>query len=285
MGILDYFDRVAIIHLPDREDRFRALRSELSRIGIDIHHPKVCIPEPPMPQDANGYHSRGVFGSFLSHLEILEAAYRDGLETVWVLEDDAIFNRRFRIEQTQVAESLRNNQWDMFFVGHTVHEELPNSPTSLLRFSGPFIWAHSYAVHRRILPRLIEFLHQTMERPVGHPDGGKLYIDAAYFFFRQFNPEVICIISSPCYSVQKGSRSSLNSGPWFERNSATRFMANLARAIRDEGWRLGLLRIDGPREVLKEGWKLTSSPAEIWPAPLSARTGEENAAATSRLRS
>ena len=82
MGILDYFDRMAIIHLPDREDRFRALRAELSRIGIDINDPKVVIPHAPMPESANGYKSRGVYGSFLSHLEILEAAYRDGLETV-----------------------------------------------------------------------------------------------------------------------------------------------------------------------------------------------------------
>lgn len=67
MGILDYFDRMAIVHLPNREDRFRALRAELSRIGIDINGPKVTIPDPPMPDHPNGYHSRGVYGSFLSH--------------------------------------------------------------------------------------------------------------------------------------------------------------------------------------------------------------------------
>lgn len=161
----------------------------------------------------------------------------------------------------------------MFFVGHTVQDELPDSPTSLLRFSGPYIWAHSYAVHRRILPRLIEFLHQTMEREVGHPEGGKLYIDAAYFFFRQANPDVICVVSSPCFSVQKGSRSSLNSGPWFERYAVTRLLANLARETRDEIWRRGWLRIDGPQECLAEGWKLTSPPAEVWPAPTPDRAG------------
>jgi len=280
MGILDYFDRMAIVHLPDREDRFRALRAELSRIGIDINGPKVAVPDPPMPDDPNGYRSRGVFGSFLSHLEILEAAYRDGLETVWILEDDAIFSNRFGHEQEAVARYLRNNAWDMFFAGHSVWKALPDSPTSLLRFSGPFIWAHSYAVHRRILPRLIEFLHQTMERAVGHPEGGKLYIDAAYFFFRQANPDVICVVSSPCFSVQKGSRSSLNSGPWFEKYSPTRFALNLAREIRDESWRRGWLRIDGPQDCLMEGWNLTSSPAEIWPASMPDRAGNGEMAAS-----
>jgi hypothetical protein len=283
MGIIDYFDRVAIVHLPDREDRFRALRAELSRIDIDINGPKVTIPDPPMPASSNGYRSRGVYGSFLSHIEILEAAFRDGLETVWILEDDAIFSKKFQTLQASTAQHLRENTWDMFFVGHTVMKylEFPNSPTGLLRFSGPFIWAHSYAVHRRIMPRLIEYLRQTENREVGHPEGGKLYIDAAYFFFRQANPDAICVVSSPCFSVQKGSPSSLNSGRWTEKYAPTRFMVNLARGIRDESWRRGWLRIDGPQDTLKEGWNLTSPPAEIWPAPMPDRAGNGEMAATS----
>src|ERR1700691_3754585 len=103
MGVLDYFDRLAVVHLPDREDRYRALKHELSRIGIDIECSKVIIPDPPMPESANGFTSRGVYGSFMSHLEIIEGAYRDGLATVWVLEDDAIFSKKFKKQQTAIA--------------------------------------------------------------------------------------------------------------------------------------------------------------------------------------
>ena len=267
MGILEYFDRMAIIHLPDREDRFRALRAELSRIGIDINDPKVTIPDPPMPKTSHGFLSRGVFGSYCSHLEILEAAYRDGLETVWVLEDDAIFSRRFNARQTAVAQYLRENTWDMFFPGHTVWQKLPDSPTDLLRFSGPFFWAHAYAVHRRIMPRLIDYLHQNIEREQGHPEGGKMYIDAAYFLFRQLNPDVTCVVSSPCFSVQKGSRSSLASRRWFEKFALASAAVDLAREIRDEVWRQGWLRIDGPKVPPSEEVKITSGPPEIWPSP------------------
>jgi hypothetical protein len=266
MGILDYFDRIAIVHLPDREDRYRALRAELSRIGIDINGPKVVIPDPPMPESANGYKSRGVYGSFLSHLEILEAAYRDGLDTVWVLEDDAIFSKRFRTGQAAVAQHLRENDWDMFFAGHTVSEPLPDSPTDLVRYSGPFIWAHSYAVHRRILPKLIDYLHLTMEREDGHPQGSKLYIDAAYFFFRNLNPDVISVVSSPCFSVQKGSPSSLNSLPWYKTIPPGKLVMDLARELRDESWRRGWIRIDGPQLKLSSDLKFTWAQAETWPA-------------------
>jgi glycosyl transferase family 25 len=274
MGILDYFDRLAIVHLPAREDRFRALRGELSRIGIDINGSKVSIPNPPMPETSNGYTSRGVYGSFLSHLEIIENAYRDGLDTVWVLEDDAIFSRRFKDQQVAIAQCLRANAWDMLFLGHSGWRKLSHSPTGLLRFSGPFIWAHCYAVHRRIMPRLIEYLRTTIDRESGHPDGGKMYIDACYFFFRQFNAEVICVVSSPCLSVQKGSPSSLGSGR-YDKYPAMGPILNLARGIRDESWRQGWLRINGPQWVVADDFKLRSSPAQTWPTEASAHAMDQ----------
>jgi glycosyl transferase family 25 len=265
MQMIDYFDRLAIIHLPDREDRLKALTKELLRIGVDIDSRKVTIPDPPMPEAPNGFTSRGVYGSFLSHLEIIENAYRDGLDTVWVLEDDAIFSKRLQNQQHLIASQLRDHDWDLCFIGHTVHHGLADSPTGLLRFSGPFIWAHSYAVHRRIMPRLIEYLRLNQDREANHPAGGKMYIDAAFFFFRQHNPDVICVVSSPCLSVQKGSPSSLNPTR-YERYPGARLFMNLARVMRDECWRRGWMRIDGPQNLLAGDFKVTSPPPQIWPA-------------------
>jgi glycosyl transferase family 25 len=272
MGILDYFDRLAIVHLPAREDRFHALSRELSRIGIDINGPKVTIPDPPMPETSNGFVSRGVYGSFLSHLEIIETAYRDGLDTVWVLEDDAIFSRNFNSEQIRIAQYLQANTWDQLFIGHSGWKGLPNSPTGLLRFSGPFIWAHCYAVHRRIMRRLIEYLRKNIDRESGHPEGGKMYIDACYFFFRRFNPEVISVVSSPCLSVQKGSPSSLGSGR-YDKYPAMVPIVNLVRGIRDESWRQGWLQIYGPQLV--DDFELGSSPAQTWPTEASAHAMDQ----------
>jgi GR25 family glycosyltransferase involved in LPS biosynthesis len=262
--LFDYVDRLAIIHLPERDDRLRALTRELSGIGIDIRSVKVDVPRPPRPETPGGFTSRGVHGNFLSHLEIIENAYRDGLDTVWVLEDDAIFSRTFQSRQTGIATCLRENDWDLCFIGHSVWKELPDSPTGLLRFSGPFVWAHSYLVHRRIMPRLIEYLRHSMEREPGDPQGGKIYIDAAFFFFRQFNPDVICIVSSPCLSIQKGSSSSLSPGR-YDRHSGARVLLNLIRSLRDELWRRGRTQVNGPQNLLDKNFKLTSPPAQVWP--------------------
>lgn len=42
-----YFDRIAVVHLPERVDRYRQLQSELHRIGIDIESPLIRIPYAP----------------------------------------------------------------------------------------------------------------------------------------------------------------------------------------------------------------------------------------------
>jgi glycosyl transferase, family 25 len=237
----EYCDRIAIIHLPTRIDRMDALSHELGRLGVDIEDPKICFPEPPMPDCANGFRSRGVYGNFLSHLGIIESAYRDNLETVLVLEDDAIFSDRFKATQSIIAEALSGSVWDMCFIGHSLRSGLPASPTGLVRFSGPFIWAHCYLVHRRVMPRLIQFMKDTIDRPPGHSEGGRMYIDATYTLFRRFNPDVVSLVSSPCLSIQRGSQSSLNAQLWYDKHPIINFAANTARTVRDEFWRKGWL--------------------------------------------
>jgi hypothetical protein len=61
-GLLDYFDRISIVHLRARADRYGALVRELRRLGIEITHAKVCIPDAPMPREANEFANKGVYG-------------------------------------------------------------------------------------------------------------------------------------------------------------------------------------------------------------------------------
>jgi hypothetical protein len=74
MQILDYFDRLAIVHLTEMIV-LRPLTRELSKTGIDINRPKVTIPGATMPETSNGFHSRGVYASYLSHLETFRAIH------------------------------------------------------------------------------------------------------------------------------------------------------------------------------------------------------------------
>lgn len=237
MKLIEYFDRVCIVHLPEAVDRFRALERELRLLDVDIHDPKIRVPFAPRPEDANGYPSRGYYGGFLSHYGILKEAMQDGIETVWILEDDAIFSRRMAREQARIVDALRRTPWDFCFFGHSLSHELAGLEKGLVHSSAPFIWAHCYAVHARVLPRLLDYLERTMSNPPGHPEGGRVGVEAAYNLFRKFNPDIVSLMANPVLSLQKGGISSLAGSHWYDRNRAAIPFVSMARAARDELWR------------------------------------------------
>jgi GR25 family glycosyltransferase involved in LPS biosynthesis len=238
MNLSDCFDRISVIHLPERKDRYDSLSLELRGLGIDIRDPKVEIPYAPRPTDSNGFTSRGVHGNFLSHLDILRRARDEKLRAVWVLEDDAIFCRRMCRTQASLVERLQHDDWDLCFLGHSLSSEIVGMPTGLVRPPADFIWAHCYAVHARVLPRIVAYLEQALILPSGHPDGGRLYIDAAFTLFRRFNPDVVALVSNPVLSIQKGCYSSLNDRKWYESAAIMRPVVSTARSMRDYWWKL-----------------------------------------------
>lgn len=237
MTLVEFFDRTCIINLPERPDRLKLIRKELRRCGGEQHPEKVQVPFAPKPEDANGFKSRGVYGSYLSHYNILQDALRDGLETVWVLEDDATFCHRMVRKQDWIIERLRAEPWDMCFLGHSLTRELDGMPRGLVHHSAPFRWCHCYAVHARVFTRLLAYLEQNIQNPPGDPRGGKMYIDGAYNLFRRFNSDVVSLVANPALSVQRGSVSSLVSGRWYDRSRLFTPVIAAARSARDELWR------------------------------------------------
>lgn len=238
MNLSDYFDRISVIHLPERKDRFDSLSSEFRNLGIDMSHPKIDIPYAPRPETPNGFTSRGVYGNFMSHLEILRRAKDEGLRTVWVLEDDAIFSKRMCRLQAELVDKVRQDEWDLCFFGHSLNRELAMLPDGLVKPPADFIWAHCYAVHARVLPRIVAFLERALTLPAGHPEGGRLYIDAAFTLFRRFNPDVVALVSNPALSIQKGCYSSLAERRWYDDVGMMRPAVSAARSLRDYWWKL-----------------------------------------------
>lgn len=237
MRLLDYLGGISIIHLPDRVDRYKSMEKELRYLGIDIHDPKVSIPHAPRPPDASGWPSRGVYGNFLSHLGILKDARDRGLPNCMVLEDDAIFSRRFRRHQEDYVEILRKEPWDLCFFGHALKRELRDKPRGLIPSEDYFIWAHCYVVNAPAMPRLLEYFEEVMANEAGHPRGGRMYIDGAFTHFRQQNPDIVTLVANPVLSIQKGCVSSLANPRWYDGIRIIRPLVGLARSLRDEWWR------------------------------------------------
>jgi glycosyl transferase family 25 len=240
MKLLDYLDGISIIHLPSRVDRYESMEKELRYLGISIRDPKVSIPHAPVPEDASGWPSKGVYGNFLSHHGILKEAVEKGLSNVMVLEDDAIFSRRFRDQQEEYVDLLKNTSWDLCFFGHNLRDKLKSKRKGLIPSHDYFNWAHCYVVHQRVLPKLLGYLEEVMTNEAGHPRGGRMYIDGAdgaFTYFRRQNPDIITLVANPVLSVQKGGVSDLHDRRWYDSYAVARPLVSRARSFRDECWR------------------------------------------------
>lgn len=232
-----YFDRVAVINLPSRPDRLASVREEIAKLGIPAE--AVVVPYAPIPKDdGGGFPSRGVYGNYLSHLSILQAALSAGINRLLVLEDDAIFSHDARNSRRQekILQQVEGQEWSMWFLGHKLQSELRNHPKGAIPNKMEFHWAHAYAVHHDSLAELIAFLEWSMAQPPGY-GVGKMYIDGAFYHYRAEQCSKPCLVSNPALSVQKGSDSNL-AGPRAPGQMIRRLVPReIARRARDEFWR------------------------------------------------
>ena len=237
--LLDYCGRVEIVHLPDRTDRYWRLARELASLGIAMTDARVRIPFAPRPADANGFTSRGIYGNFLSHLDILRRASSDGLNAAWVLEDDAIFRTRLCdfAGQEKIASQLSSDAWDLCYLGHPISRSISNRPTGLIPCELLFKWSHCYLVSKKFLPQLVDYLELVLQRPDGHPEGGRMYFDGALSHIRILRPEIRTLVYNPALSVQAGSVSGLGQNRWYDGVASFHRLADHSRNMRDRVWR------------------------------------------------
>lgn len=248
--LLDYCGRVEIVHLPDRTDRYWRLARELAGLGIAMTDSRVRIPHAPRPEGANGFTDRGVHGNFLSHLDILKRASSDGLAAAWVLEDDAIFRTRLLDldNQTRIVSQLSTDSWDLCYLGHPISKLMTNRPTGLIACELVFKWSHCYLVSKKFLPELVLYLEQVLQRPEGHPQGGRMYFDGALSHIRLMRPEIRTLVYNPALSVQAGSLSNLGQNRWYDGLTHFHRLAGHARDARDRIWRRTGYHWPGPRD-------------------------------------
>ena len=89
MRLLDTFDRICVINLPERTDRRRDMLGELARAGL-AEDTRVSFFEAIRPADAGDFTSIGARGVYESQKAILADAARAG-SSVLILEDDCTF--------------------------------------------------------------------------------------------------------------------------------------------------------------------------------------------------
>jgi glycosyl transferase, family 25 len=211
MKIFDYFDRVALINLPSRKDRLKAVSQELQNAGISLSDGRFQVFEAIKPDDSRGFPSVGWRGCFLSHLSIIKSANQDGMGNVLIFEDDVLISRKFAQQQELLVDVLRQNNWDFAYFGHVINVEKRKVP-KFVAYSEQIITTHCYAINGRVFDRLIKYLEEYGEQvAIQRPDVDH-GIDGILSMFRESNKDIVSLISVPSLVTQNDSPSDIHHG-------------------------------------------------------------------------
>jgi glycosyl transferase family 25 len=212
--LLQSFDRICIINLPERIDRRHAVTRELQRQGLAVDGDRVRVVGAIRPDDAGEFPSTGARGCFLSHLKVLRQARADGVQRLLVLEDDVMFNAAL-VNAGSLGAALARDEWQLAYPGHA-QPPLPG-PLRWERSEAPLVCAHCYAVRGDALDIVIGHLEACLVRPAGHPLGGAMHYDGALTMLRQTRPELITLLASRSLAGQRSSRSDIIGPSWLDR--------------------------------------------------------------------
>ncbi|WP_254174528.1 glycosyltransferase family 25 protein [Planktothrix pseudagardhii] len=229
MQLIDFFDHVYVINLPERKDRLEQMKRELIKMNIPLTSEKVEIFPAIKPESAESFPSIGARGCLLSHYHILKQAKERQCNRVLILEDDLAISKYFEENEARLLEELQQIDWALVYFGHFLDQD-KNIKTEPMVSLKPWVkdiqTAHFYGVNGKILERLVNFFEEIQRRPAGHPDGGPMHVDGVLSTFRKQNPDLITIVVTPSMGLQRGSSSDITP-KWFDRITPIQKIAKL----------------------------------------------------------
>lgn len=219
--MLDSFDAIYVINLPERTDRRAEMGIELAKVGLSFDSPKVHLFPAVRPADRGGFESIGARGCFMSHLAVLKLA--QGRRNVLILEDDLNIRADRRLAPLPI-------DWGIFY-GGARHEMTPTRSLTDMPASARIECAHFVAFNGAEIGRLVDFLDTILTREPGDPRGGPMHVDGAYNVYRALHTGVRTIVATPELGYQRSSRSDIAPLRWFDR-SGIRTMTGSVRKLR-----------------------------------------------------
>lgn len=165
------FSEAFVINLPFKGDRLeRFMRSVPKSIGEVKHWPAVHgdTVRPPRYWKAGN----GAWGCYRSHMQILEYAIANQLESYVVFEDDAIFLDSFEDDLQSIMQEIPND-WQQLYLGGQLYHEIKNPPKRVndwLFMPFNVNRTHCFAVHQRGYYELYDHLMSLPFHPKEHID-------------------------------------------------------------------------------------------------------------------
>lgn len=158
------FDRCMVINMDARQDRLRAFLSRVPKewpFAVVERVPAFCGSLENMPAWYGGpirSNYVGAWGCFQSHLGIWKRAIADGLDSVFIMEDDCVFVHDFtRLAREFIADVPCD--WDQIYFGcqHLRTDTMPPVIVTPRVVQGRNVnRTHAYAIRRPMMEFCIE---------------------------------------------------------------------------------------------------------------------------------
>ncbi|MBD2231894.1 hypothetical protein [Phormidium tenue] len=221
MKFTDYFDRIAIVYLPERKRRFRSIQRQVRRLGIED---KVQWFQGLKFDDAGQFPKASVRGCVMSNYELLRQAADDNVERLLLFQEDCVLSQRLICQESAILEELTDRSWDFAYFGcqpysndmangkKTTLNPTPDRFFSQVKVRQNIRETHFWTCQGRAIPKLVEFMEASFDRPMNHPDYGPMYFDGYMNEIRYRNPNLVTLAAVPSLGWPLSSVSNLNPG-------------------------------------------------------------------------
>ena len=215
------------INLDSRPDRLEHIQNELNRVGISAVRTRGMLPEEYTgDRDKIGVMERrtpGAIGCHFSQVKVMQDALAQNKDAI-VFEDDLIFSGDICERLDYIGKFLDNNEWDVFFLGGTVHINPPAWHTKehnadlkmctctlekdcertddkhIFRVFGMFS-THAYIVNKNSIEKILKYFDDNVHLSMG--------ID---WLFIKMQPELKAFAFLPGSVKQIDNRSDIGNG-------------------------------------------------------------------------
>lgn len=186
MSVIDqYFDRVFIINLDERQDRWDQIVTNLRKLNIR-NYERVSAIKPTKQlvvgqqnwmktfqhlrqhglngHDTSERYALGCLGCKLSHSFVLQMTLQRGYNRVLILEDDAELFDHANDSFAKVVHSLQElpEEWNfLYFMAN--HNQPPTQVSEHLVRTNFSFTTGAYAVQKHVIPTLLDLLQKDVE--------------------------------------------------------------------------------------------------------------------------
>lgn len=186
----NYFDRIFVINLDRRADRWEEVSKELARVGIERHQ-RFTGYDKPVNHEGR---AAGNFGCTASHRGLLELIAHNRWPRTLILEDDALFVGALAASQFSLAVSDIPETWDFLFLGGSYAENPKRRINERWIQTNGVMTTSSYGITWQMARKMAPYI------------SGDVGIDSLYHKFQREN---VSLMITPRLVVQRRSHSDI----------------------------------------------------------------------------